>query len=224
MPSVRNFNPSAANPPAASPPHNTQVSWEVNWDNPTHRKQIADGPDAVAEELGLNALRDQAPSITFDEIHKHSRWKNWLKGFFDIHADHCRVLVTGSSRVDVFRRGGDSLMGRYFHYRMHPMSVAELLDPSSILEAGLLREPRALLEADWQALWEHGGFPEPFLHRNPAFSRRWHDSRTQQVLREDIRDLTLVREVDFVVIRDQKPWFLVEVKHTNDRLSPALGY
>ena len=313
----------------------------LNWDNPTHRKQITDGPDAVAEELGLNALRDQAPSITFDEIHKHSRWKNWLKGFFDMHADHCRMLVTGSSRLDVFRRGGDSLMGRYFHYRMHPLSVAELLDPS-IPEAGLLREPRALLEADWQALWEHGGFPEPFLHRNPAFSRRWHDSRTQQVLREDIRDLTLVREisqiallaerlllrsgdsivmsslasdlqvapdtikswldvlvslhfgtlirpwfknvskslrkepkwflcdwsgiddpgkraetfvachllkavngwsdlgldqfelrylrdkqqreVDFVVIRDQKPWFLVEVKHTNDRLSPALGY
>jgi predicted AAA+ superfamily ATPase len=30
------------------------------------------------------------------------------------------------------------------------------------------------------------------------------------------------REVDFVVVRDRKPWFLVEAKSNSDRLSPAL--
>lgn len=171
----------------------------LNWDNPSHRKWITEGPDAVAHEAGLNALSERLPIITFDEIHKYGRWKNWLKGFFDMHADQCRVLVTGSSRLDVFRRGGDSLMGRYFHYRMHPLSVAELLDPS-LPDEKLLRPPRLLPEADWQALYEHGGFPEPFLQRKPAFSRRWRDSRTQQLLREDIRDLTLVREISQIAL------------------------
>jgi len=166
----------------------------LNWDNPAHRKLITEGPDAVANALKINSLHEKLPVVTFDEIHKHGRWKNWLKGFFDMQAEHCRVVVTGSSRLDVFRRGGDSLMGRYFHYHMHPLSVAELLDPS-LPGKKLLRRPQALPEADWRALWEHGGFPEPFLQRKPAFSLRWRDSRTQQLLREDIRDLTLVREV-----------------------------
>ncbi len=167
----------------------------LNWDNPAHRALIMNGPDAVAEKFEIQALHDKLPVITFDEIHKHGRWKNWLKGFFDMHAESCRVVVTGSSRLDLFRRGGDSLMGRYFHYRMHPLSVAELLDTALPDESTLLRRPRALPDADWQALWDYGGFPEPFLQRKQAFSRRWRDSRSQQLLREDIRDLTLVREV-----------------------------
>ena len=167
----------------------------LNWDNSAHRALIMDGPDAVAGKFEIQALHDKLPVITFDEIRKHGRWKNWLKGFFDMHAEFCRVVVTGSSRLDLFRRGGDSLMGRYFHYRMHPLSVAELLDTSLPEESTLLRRPRALPDTDWQALWDHGGFPEPFLQCKQAFSRRWRDSRTQQLLREDIRDLTLVREV-----------------------------
>ena len=61
-----------------------------------------------------------------DELHKFRRWKSFLKGFFDTYGDRVRLLVTGSSRLDVFRRGGDSLMGRYFSFRMHPLSVAEI--------------------------------------------------------------------------------------------------
>jgi hypothetical protein len=32
------------------------------------------------------------------------------------------------------------------------------------------------------------------------------------------------REVDFVVVRDGKPWFLVEVKSNDDRISPTLKH
>ncbi|HEV8176132.1 MAG TPA: AAA family ATPase, partial [Gemmatimonadales bacterium] len=79
----------------------------LDWDNPAHRKLIAAGPDAVATHVGLDHLSDKLPVIAIDEIHKFGRWKNWLKGFFDIYADRCRVIVTGSSRLDVYRRGGD---------------------------------------------------------------------------------------------------------------------
>jgi predicted AAA+ superfamily ATPase len=165
----------------------------LNWDDPTHRRLIASGPEAVARKAGLMDIGGGKPVIAIDEIHKYGSWKIWLKGFFDLYADRCRVIVTGSSRLNVYRRGGDSLMGRYFLYRMHPFSVGELCAP--MLPDEIIRPPKQIPDAQWRALYEHGGFPEPFAQREAAFSRRWRDSRRHQLLREDIRDLTLVREV-----------------------------
>ncbi len=165
----------------------------LDWDHPAHRRIIAVGPEAVAEHIGLNILSEKPPVVTIDEIHKFGRWKNFLKGYFDLYADRSRVIVTGSSRLDVYRRGGDSLMGRYFHYRMHPLSVGELVSPA--IRDHLVRKPHPLAEQQWSALWEHGGFPEPFSQRTQIFSRRWRASRLQQLVREEIRDLTLVREI-----------------------------
>ena len=77
--------------------------------------------------------------------------------------ERTRIMVTGSSRLDVFRRGGDSSMGRYFLYRMRPFSVGEVI--STDLPTVVTRPPRPPDEREWAALWEHGGFPEPFLRR-----------------------------------------------------------
>ncbi len=129
-----------------------------NWDNESHRDLVLAGPDAVAKQAGLEELNEHPPVIVFDEIHKYSRWKRFLKGFFDTYESRCRVLVTGSSRLDVYQRGGDSLMGRYFSYHLHPFSVGELAGGWD-LEA-LLQNPRALSEEDWQALLS--GFYTPF--------------------------------------------------------------
>lgn len=85
-----------------------------NWDNADDRRVILQGPAAVAERLALERLRPALPIAVFGELHKHTRWKSFLKGFFDIYGKRARTIVTGSSRLDVFRRGGDSLMGRYF--------------------------------------------------------------------------------------------------------------
>jgi predicted AAA+ superfamily ATPase len=106
-------------------------------------------------------------------------------------------VVTGSSRLDVFKRGGDSLMGRYFLYRMHPFSVAELISPK--LRTEVLSPPRPLAEAEWSALWNFGGFPEPFVRRDARFSRRWQNLRQAQLLREDVRELTRIQEIDQLV-------------------------
>ena len=73
--------------------------------------------------------REEKPLLILDEIHKYPRWRNLLKGFYDTYAEAADTLVTGSARLSVFNVGGDSLMGRYFSYRMHPLSVAELDDP-----------------------------------------------------------------------------------------------
>lgn len=168
----------------------------VNWDNIDDREQILAGPAKLVERLHLDRLSKTVPVALFDELHKHPRWKQFLKGFFDTHADQIRVIVTGSSRMDVYRRGGDSLMGRYFLYRMHPFSIAETLYQDIPDPKRIVRAPKKVKKQDFDALWNHGGYPEPFLKRDNRFSRRWQSLRTQQLLREDIRDLTQIQHID----------------------------
>ena len=164
----------------------------LNWDNGDDRQRILAGPAAIAEALGLDRLRDNLPVCTLDELHKFGRWKGLLKGLFDAYSDQARFIVTGSARLDVFKAGGDSLMGRYLGYRMHPLSVAELLAP----EADALVRPPSLLGAGAFAdLLQFGGYPEPLLRGDMRFWRRWSRTRVQQLFKEDMRSLTQVREL-----------------------------
>ncbi len=166
-----------------------------DWDNVNSRALILKGPDAVAVAAGLEHLAATSPVAAFDEIHKYAKWKDFLKGFFDTYETKARIIATGSARMDIFNRGGDSLMGRYFPYRMHPFSVAELLGGELPDEEHLIRPPQPLSETDWQALWVHGGFPEPFVRREIAFTRRWRTLRSAQLLKRDVFDLYHAQEV-----------------------------
>jgi len=168
----------------------------LNWDNTSDRMQIIKGPAIIAEQLGLTKLRKEIPTVLFDELHKFSRWKQFLKGFFDTYSDEVHIVVTGSSRMDIYRRGGDSLMGRYFSYRMHPFTVAEVIRQDLPDSDRIIRHPSRISSTDLSALLTHGGYPEPFIKRNLRFSRRWRTLRQQQLLREDIRDLTQIHQLD----------------------------
>jgi len=165
----------------------------LNWDNANDRRQLLRGPAALAKSLGLDKLRAKVPVATLDELHKYPKWKTLLKGFYDTYGDRTHLLVTGSSRLDIFRRGGDSLMGRYLHYRMHPWSVGECIRTG--LPVKEIHPAKEIKKADWDALWEHGGFPEPFLRREARFTRRWRSLRLMQLSREDLRDVTSVRDL-----------------------------
>jgi predicted AAA+ superfamily ATPase len=168
----------------------------LNWDNTDDRQTMLAGPGRVLERLGLNQLRAKRPVVLFDELHKYPRWKQFLKGFFDTNSDEVSVIVTGSSRLDPFRKIGDSLMGRYFLYHMHPFSVAETLSTDLPDEKQILRAPMRPDEDSFSALWIHGGYPEPFLKRDMRFTRRWQSLRHQQLVREDVRDLTQIQQMD----------------------------
>ena len=167
----------------------------LNWDNADDRAVILAGPAATAQRLALERLRSRPAVTLIDEIHKFGRWKAFLKGFFDTYGERSRLIVTGSSRLDIYRRGGDSLMGRYLLYRMHPFTVGEIVDQRLPDEERIVRAPRRIAEGEWMALWEHGGFPEPFTKRDRRFTRRWAALRRQQLVREDIRDLTHIHEL-----------------------------
>lgn len=87
-----------------------------SWDDVAFRKAWSRSP--------RRALADRGPGpIILDEIHKDRRWKTRLKGFYDAEGAGQGIIVTGSARLDLYRRGGDSLLGRYLPYRLHPRDL-----------------------------------------------------------------------------------------------------
>ena len=167
----------------------------LNWDDADIRKTVLSGQRDTAARIGLDALSGKKRVVVFDELHKYPRWKNFLKGFFDLYGDETKIIATGSAKMNIYKRGGDSLMGRYFPYRMHPLSVAELVD-ASLPPESLIRAPRPVPDDGWKALCRFGGFPEPFTRRSPRFSRRWTDMRLEQLMHEDVRTVAQVHEVE----------------------------
>lgn len=168
-------------------------SHYLNWDNTNQRKLLMRGPDVVATSLHLMTASKAKSLIVFDEIHKYRKWKLFLKGFFDLYEDQAGIVVTGSTKLDVYRRGGDSLMGRYFLYRMHPLSVAELLTTS--LRKSEIISSQCLGKDKFQQLMTYGGFPEPFTKADRQFSNNWQRLRKQQLLKEDIRELSQIQDL-----------------------------
>ncbi len=165
----------------------------LNWDNREHRRKIRDAEWPAGPAL-----------IVLDELHKWRDWKGWIKGEFDEHKDRLHFLVTGSARMDTYRRGGDSLQGRYHHYRLHPFSLAEAEggdSPPRIIEPGAEISIEKSAQNDTLiALMRFGGFPEPFLAQSPRTLRRWQKERFDRFIREDVRDLEAVRELSQIQI------------------------
>ncbi len=164
----------------------------LNWDNRDDRRDIRAARWPASRSL-----------VVLDELHKWREWKRWLKGEYDAHGGRTRFLVTGSARLDVYRKGGDSLQGRYHHYRLHPFSLGEVMrkgQPTTIdpgTEVPLAR-PSTQTGEVLQALVAYGGFPEPFLAQSARTHRRWQKERLDRVFREDVRDLEALRDLSSI--------------------------
>jgi len=143
----------------------------LNFDNPEHR-------------LALNerSWDRRKPLVIFDELHKMPEWKTFLKGIFDVEGIPPAIVVTGSAKLDAFKKLGDSLAGRFFSYRLHPFDVKE---------AGSRMEPDEALSR----LLKVGGFPEPFLENDLVFYARWKRSHIDAILRQDLLDLTAIQDI-----------------------------
>lgn len=170
-----------------------KASTYINWDDQADRRAILKGSHAIIEYFNLNDLGASGNRLIFDEIHKYPKWKQFLKGFFDKYEDEFKILVTGSARLNVYKRGGDSLMGRYFLYRMHPVSVGEIAHKS--YGSSEIRQPKRIHKDVIKQLLEFGGFPEPFLTGSKRFYNKWKRLRTEQFFNEDIRDFTNIANI-----------------------------
>lgn len=122
--------------------------------------------------------------VVLDEIHKYARWRMLVKGLYDKYKDNLSVIVTGSARLDHFRKGGDSLFGRYHYYRLHPFTLREA--------------DSKYQRSTTEKLLRYGGFPEPFFSADDTMYRRWLRERKSRVVYQDLRDLDTVKELSLI--------------------------
>ncbi len=144
-----------------------------NWDDPRS-----------AARLRRVELPPGEPFLILDEVHKFARWRNLVKGIYDTEKSRRRIVVTGSARLDYYRKGGDSLANRYRYFRLHPFSLREMNAAPS--------------RSDVDAMLHFGGFPEPLLRQDERELRIWQRDRIARVVRDDLRDLEQVREISLV--------------------------
>lgn len=182
---------------------NRSVGEYRNWDDIEFRRLWTRSPRAIIDAARREGA--EVPLVVLDEIHKARGWKRTLKGIFDTLEVPADLLVTGSARLNVYRRGGDSLVGRYHHLRLHPFSLHELESadtPSPDDAFAALRNhtlaPDPTRQELLDALLEFGGFPEPILRQDARKARLWRRTRVERVIREDLRDLTRLPELSRV--------------------------
>lgn len=173
-------------------------SLYCNWDIPDHRTRLLKNPAFFTTLTRRDASK---PLIILDEIHKYRDWKNYLKGVYDQFIAEYQFLVTGSGRLDLYQKGGDSLAGRYLLFNLWPFTMGELGGSERSLK-DFLADPLAVsIEADgkrmetWERLEALSGFPEPFLSGRASSYRRWSNAYSQRLIHEDIRELTDIRSV-----------------------------
>jgi uncharacterized protein len=184
-------------------------SLYFNWDDiKTRQFYLSDSRffESSARTLGL-----PDPWIVFDEIHKRNHWRDILKGAYDLFSKEFRFLITGSARLDLFRRSGDSLVGRYNLFHMFPFTISEVTalrrsscflkeEDFGVMASAFEKQISFRLSPEisdaYSHLWRNGPFPEPFLKQNDRFSRKWHQDYLSLVVRQDLKDLTRVAELD----------------------------
>ena len=144
----------------------------LNWDDSKDRELILNETFPAGDDL-----------LVLDEIHKYSRWQQLVKGLFDKRGPALKILITGSARLDYYRRGGDSLQGRYHFYRLFPFTIDELNQPD---------------HSGFEHLFMYGGFPEPFSSASETHTRRWSREYRTRIVRGDLQDLERVQDIDSI--------------------------
>jgi len=179
-----------------------------NWDRREMRLRYSQSSRFLEEDL-IKARSKAKRWVCFDEIHKIPKWKNVLKDQFDAFEKKLNFIVTGSARLDLFRRSGDSLAGRYFLFHLFPLNLFEITrksnqsfpfdDSANQFIENRIERSKKNYQSSMRHLLEFGGFPEPFLKGNKRFHRIWKQDFLDRLVREDLRDLTRIAELENVV-------------------------
>jgi uncharacterized protein len=147
----------------------------VNFDVSEHRRIVFEKSWDRSKSL-----------LILDELHKMKRWKQWLKGVYDTEGRNPSILVTGSARLDTFKKVGDSLAGRYFSFNLLPLDLKEVTSPATE-EAEKMEILDTFLTCS--------GFPEPFLEGSERFYRRWQKTHLDIILRQDLIETTAIESL-----------------------------
>lgn len=166
-----------------------------SWDDLEFKRSwVKDPKKMIPEKIGVRQ------TIIFDELHKAPRWKSTLKGVYDLCHRFADIVVTGSAKLDIFRRGGESLFGRYYLLRMHPFTLGELVgtsaNPDDLLKA--LQQCIPEQPGHFENLLRFGGFPEPLLNKDEAIWNLWRRSRLEKLIKGELLSLTQSHELALI--------------------------
>ena len=173
-------------------------SLYFNWDILDEKRKLIENPFFYEE---VHRKDKSIPLIIFDELHKYSNWKNYLKSVYDRDKGNYKFIVSGSGRLDMYQKGGDSLAGRYFIFYLWPFTLGELAGNNLPFKQFMSNpiEVRACpneTQPAWNRLSQFSGFPDPYLNRTDQFYQIWSNTYRKQLLREDIRDFILLRSIE----------------------------
>ncbi len=178
--------------------HSYTNNYYFNWDIAEHRTLFFSNPAFFEDVRRKNS---STPLIILDEIHKYKDWKNYLKGIYDQFHENYQFIVSGSGRLDIYQKGGDSLAGRYYMFHLFPFTIAELGKRNISIES-FLKDPLQINMDDvernkkiWNTLSTLSGFPEPYLSGKLTTYRRWSNTYSRQLIREDIRDIVDIKSI-----------------------------
>lgn len=166
----------------------------LNFDNSEHREIIF--------EKSWDRKKDL---IILDELHKMKNWKSWIKGVYDVEGAKPALLVTGSAKLDTYKKVGDSLAGRFFRYRLHPLDIRELYSLNKKID----------FKETIDHLLNYSGFPEPFLKNSKRFYNLWKKTHLDIILKQDLITIENIRDIRSIEI-------LIDL--LKDRVSSPLSY
>ena len=161
----------------------------LDWNNIADRRVILRGPEAITQHLGLDRSRERETTVVIDNLHGYRNWKGLLRSLSARHGTRLRIVVT---TLDAARGPKSGVRAGSRILRIHPWSVGECV--GTVPTGSPVKAAAIISDADWSALLEHGGFPEPFAKRDPRFTRRWYMKRQQEFLESDLLRLAAVRD------------------------------
>jgi uncharacterized protein len=173
-----------------------------NWDILDHKRKLIENPNFY-EEMDLKD--DSVPLLVLDELHKYADWKNTIKSIYDRDKERYKIIVSGSGRLDLYQKGGDSLAGRYFLLYLWPFTLAELCRKNRQFN-DFIANPAAISRCPenagtiWKRLTRFSGFPDPYINENEQYYKVWSNTYKKQLLREDIRNVSSFQKFDNVEI------------------------
>lgn len=208
-----------------------------NWDLPETRKKYKESSLFFMQDIYKYKGRNK-PWVCFDEIHKIPKWKNALKGIFDESSERAYFIITGSARLERFRRAGDSLAGRYFPFHLFPVTLSELtkkqikwIDDPLVFIENLLSEKNTS-KKDFDLIYKFSGFPEPLTKGSVSFHTIWKRNYKELIIKEDLRELTNIKNIynieqvwDILPSKVGNPLSINSIKEDIEvNYSTALGY
>jgi predicted AAA+ superfamily ATPase len=168
----------------------------LSWEIPQDRTRLIRSPNFFEE---IERRDESVPLVVLDEITRHRGWRKYVKGTYDRAEGDYQFLLIGSNRMDYPQRRGDSLAGRYYLLSLWPFTLAELGQANRPWEEFFANPLQVSMERHhelqdvWHGICEHSGFPEPFLSGRTTTYRRWSNAYAEQLIREDMRDLTGIK-------------------------------